>query len=211
MKQKEYFLNGEGDKWIKRNLKEITLRNYNNDLVIEEIKKIKNTFYKKKKIKILEIGCGDSTRLKKIKNNEIFCYGLDPSKIAVEKSIKKGIVSKIGTADSVPFKNNYFDIVIFGFCLYVCDSSDYNKIKRECLRTLKNKSFIIIEDFFSKKKIIKKLRHNKKINVTKMDFAKIFCDNKIILISRFIVDYLKKKYTKNLNMWCSIDTLMVKK
>ena len=44
MKQKEYFLNGEGDKWIKRNLKEITLRNYNNDLVIEEIKKIKNTF-----------------------------------------------------------------------------------------------------------------------------------------------------------------------
>ena len=149
--------------------------------------------------------------MQKINSNEIACFGLDPSIIAVNQSKKKGIAAQIGTADSLPFKNNFFDVVIFGFCLYVCDSSDYKKIKNECLRVLKNNSFIILEDFYSKKKITKKLRHNKKIIVTKMEFTKIFIDDRITLISRYIVDYLKKKYTKKENMWSTIDTLMVLK
>jgi len=211
MKQKNYFLSGEGDKWIKRNSKEISNRNYNNDLVLSELIKIKDCFFKKKKIKILEIGCGNSARLQKINSNEVACFGLDPSIIAINQSKKKGIAAQIGTADSLPFKNNFFDVVIFGFCLYVCDSSDYKKIKNECLRVLKNNSFIILEDFYSKKKITKKLRHNKKIIVTKMEFTKIFIDDRVTLISRYIVDYLKKKYTKKANMWSTIDTLMVLK
>lgn len=210
MKQKNYFLNGEGDKWIQRNVKQISYKNFKNDLVIQEVKKIKYEFYKKKKIKILEIGCGNSARLVKIKNNNIKCYGLDPSKIAIRESLKRGIISKLGTADLLPFKKNYFDIIIFGFCLYVCDNSDYKKIKNECLRTLKKNSFIIIEDFYSKKKVIKKLHHNKKIKVTKMDFSKIFTNNKITLISRYIVHFFKKTYTKNIKDWCSVDTLLVK-
>ena len=49
MKQKNYFLSGEGDKWIKRNSKEISNRNYNDDLVLSELIKIKDCFFKKKK------------------------------------------------------------------------------------------------------------------------------------------------------------------
>ncbi len=44
-----------------------------------------------------------------------------------------------------------------------------------------------------------------------MEFTKIFIDDRITLISRYIVDYLKKKYTKKENMWSTIDTLMVLK
>ena len=86
--------------------------------------------------------------------------------------------------------------------------SDYKKIKKETLRITKKNSFIIIQDFYSPKKIKKKFKYNNKISVIKQDFTKIFIDKKIKLISRKIVDYLSQKYTKRKNMWSSVDTLI---
>ena len=88
--------------------------------------------------------------------------------------------------------NNFFDIVIFGFCLYVCDESDYKKkLKKETLRITKKNSFIIIQDFYSPKKLKKNL-NTIKIIVIKQDFTKIFIDKKIKLISRkLLITYLK--------------------
>ena len=56
MSQKAFFLSGEGDKWLIRNKKEISNRNYNNDLVSIEILKIIKEFYKNKQVRILEVG-----------------------------------------------------------------------------------------------------------------------------------------------------------
>ena len=208
MSQKEIFLSSEGDKWLIRNKREISYRNYNNDIVLNEVSKIIENFYKDKLVRILEIGCGNSTRLKKIKKKNIDCYGVDPSDLSVAESKRNKINCKKGTADKIPYKNNFFDIIIFGFCLYVCDESDYKKIKKEAIRITKKNSFIIIQDFYSPKKIKKKFKYNKKITVTKQDFTKIFVDKKIKLISRKIVDYLSHKYTKKKNMWSSVDTLV---
>ena len=49
------------------NKKEISNRDYNNDIVSIEILKIIKEHYKNKRIRILEVGCGNSTRLKKLK------------------------------------------------------------------------------------------------------------------------------------------------
>ena len=208
MNQKAVFLSGEGDKWLIRNKKEISNRNYNNDIVSIEILKIIKEFYKNKQVRILEVGCGNSTRLKKLRKRNVYCFGVDPSDLSVTESNKNKIYCKKGTADKIPFNKNYFDIVIFGFCLYVCDESDYKKIKKETLRITKKKAFIIIQDFYSPKKIKKEFKYNKNITVIKQDFTKIFIDKKIKLISRKIVDYLSQKYTKRKNMWSSVDTLI---
>ena len=122
------------------------------------------------------------------------------------ESNKNKIYCKKGTADKIPFNKNYFDIVIFGFCLYVCDESDYKKLKKKPLELKKfiyNYSRLLLT-----KKIKKEFKYNKKITVIKQDFTKIFIDKKIKLISRKIVDYLSQKYTKKKNMWSSIDTLI---
>ena len=208
MNQKKIFLSGEGDKWLIRNKKELSKKNYKNDIVLKEVLKIIDDSYKKKRVRILEVGCGNSSRLKKINKRNLYCYGVDPSDISVSESKRNKIFCKKGTADKIPFKSSFFDIIIFGFCLYVCDEVDYKKIKSEAIRVTKNNSFIIIEDFYSHKKIKKKFKYNNKINVIKQDFAKLFIDKKIKLISRKIVNYLSHTYTKKENMWASIDTLI---
>ena len=163
MSQKEIFLSSEGDKWLIRNKREISYRNYNNDIVLNEVSKIIENFYKDKLVRILEIGCGNSTRLKKIKKKNIDCYGVDPSDLSVAESKRNKINCKKGTADKIPYKNNFFDIIIFGFCLYVCDESDYKKIKKEAIRITKKNSFIIIQDFYSPKKLKKSLNTIRKL------------------------------------------------
>ena len=41
-------------------------------------------------------------------------FGIDPSKIAF-KEINKEIILKTGSADNLPFSDNFFDLVVFGF------------------------------------------------------------------------------------------------
>ena len=54
--------------------------------------------------KVLEIGCGDGTRLAWLKDaKNIDAYGIDPSAQAVTAANKKVIQAQIGTADHLPF------------------------------------------------------------------------------------------------------------
>ena len=87
--------------------------------------------------------------IKKFKNKKI--YGIDPSKMAIKKAICKGVLASIGTADHIPFKEKKFDIIIFGFCLYLIDDEDLFKVISEADRVLNQKGHIVIYDFYSKK------------------------------------------------------------
>ena len=44
---------------------------------------------------------------------------------------------KIGTAEKLKFEDDKFDLIIFGFCLYLCDREDLIKIVDETNRVLK--------------------------------------------------------------------------
>jgi 2-polyprenyl-3-methyl-5-hydroxy-6-metoxy-1,4-benzoquinol methylase len=65
-------------------------------------------------LKVLEVGCSDgyigSLFLKK--NNEV--YGLDIDKYKVDQAKKRGVKARIWDieSDSLPYRNNYFDIVL---------------------------------------------------------------------------------------------------
>lgn len=77
------------------------------------------------------------------------CIGVEPSRAAIEDGGKKFPNIKFinSTADSLPFKDGYFDHIIIGFCLYLCDRDDLFKISYEIGRVLDNNGWIYLLDF----------------------------------------------------------------
>ncbi len=195
-KNKKIFLNYEGDQWYKRNKLNLSIYNKKKDPVFIELKKlIKN---KKVKPEILEIGSSTGARLKEIKKEFKLknIYAVDPSKKAIDIA-KKNIKAYVSTADKVHniFKEKKFDIIIFGFCLYLCDPSDYNQIIKNSTNLLKDKGWLIILDFYTKYNYSVKYKHDKNVTVFKINFLtlfkkKNFCLKKLKIFK--IKDDLKK-------------------
>ena len=62
---------------------------------------------------VLEIGCSNGWRLEAIREKYgCDCLGIDPADSQFPYIFK-------GTADSLPYPDNQFDLVIYGFCLYL--------------------------------------------------------------------------------------------
>lgn len=176
MKQSEIFLSGEGDNWFKRNHDYLQKKDFTEDPVVNSIKKI--LFSESKRLKILEIGCGEAKRLEYLKHNfDVDVYGIEPSTLAVNTAKENGIDCYVGTADRLPFESSYFDVLIFGFCLYLCDEEDLFKISQEADRVSKNKSWVIINDFYAKTPFKNKYHHKEGVNSHKMDFTTLFSWN----------------------------------
>ncbi len=207
-KQSKIFLKSEGDNYYQRNKGLL----YNEDDLI--FKKIINLNKKKKINNLLEIGCGDGFRLNLIYEKlKINCYGIDPSKKAVKNFNNPKIKITRGTAEKLNFQSGKFDVVIFGFCLYLVDIEDLTKIVFETDRVLKKNSYIVIYDFYSQKSKILPYKHNKKIKVHKYDFSKIFlwCP-KFKLIENKIFEMNKnQKKAKTKNNWVPVSISIIKK
>jgi ubiquinone/menaquinone biosynthesis C-methylase UbiE len=148
MKQKNIFLKSEADAWFDRNKESLSKRNFEDDDIVKAILDISKS-YSNTMLKILEIGCGGGERLNYI-GNSINCSisGVDPSLGAVNQCKLNNIDAIVGTADSLAYKDNSFDIVIFGFCLYLCDRDDLFRISMEADRVLNKEGWMIIQDFF---------------------------------------------------------------
>lgn len=78
--------------------------------------------------KILEVGCGTGYNLCFAgREYGLAGYGIDPSAEAVKygnakiKSMGLQIELKQGFSDELPYENDFFDIIYFGFCLYSID------------------------------------------------------------------------------------------
>jgi len=96
--------------------------------------------------RVLEVGCANGWRLKKLKEAygcEI--AGIDPSHQAVTASANGNI--KRGRAHRLPFVYGTFDLVIYGFCLYLTNPADWFAIAAEGDRVLADGGHIIIHDF----------------------------------------------------------------
>ena len=176
MRQKEIFLDGEADAWFERNHDLLKDRIFDlSDPVINAVSYITKQSRYAEEIKVLEIGCGEATRLVWLAEHlGVEVYGIDPSSKAVELAKRSGVKVKQGTADTLPFGSDSFDIVIFGFCLYLCDREDLFKIAQEADRVLKKKSWLIINDFFSPAPTSSNYHHKAGVYSFKMDYRKLF-------------------------------------
>lgn len=171
MLQKNIFLSSEGDRWFDRNHKK-----RRKDPIFEEICKILKSYNNNENFKFLEVGCSNGLRLSKLsklfKNFKFF--GIDPSKKAIKNNNNRNIYLSIGTADKLKFKKKSFDIILYGFCLYLCDKKSHNKILNEANNILNKKGKVLIHDFYTSKDQQVSYKYHPKIFSNKLDFTKIF-------------------------------------
>ncbi len=169
--QKEQFLNGEGNKWYERNKWNIPAA-IHNDPILKVIELCGIT-----PARVLEIGCADGWRLAEIERRYgCECYGIDPSEKAITtgKSSHPKLQLSVGTADALP-DIEPVDLIIFGFCLYLCDPQDLFNIAMQCDRLLKDKGHIIVLDFHPPIGHYRNpYSHMKGIFSYKMDYSKLF-------------------------------------
>jgi SAM-dependent methyltransferase len=173
--QKEVFLESEADAWLERNRAAVEFAADRSSPVLSAVDSVIESGLAPDVLKVLEIGCGEGSRLKKIADKwGATVHGLDPSAKAVVLSAEKGINAVQGTADKLPFDDSAFDLVIFGFCLYLCDREDLFVIASETDRILKPDSWLIIQDFYSDHPVRKAYHHLEGLFSYKMDYRKLF-------------------------------------
>lgn len=169
MLQKDTFLNSEGDSWYTRNHKNELAHSPDVAVCKRYTKRFNN------EEEVLEIGCSSGEKLNIFKG-ELRGYGLDPSHKAIEtgKSKHPDLSLTTGTADDLPYENEKFKLVVFGFCLYLIDRSLIFKVISEADRVLKEKGFIVITDFSPKIPMKNKYLHKEGIYSYKQSYQKLF-------------------------------------
>lgn len=169
MKQRNVFLSDAADDWYERNAPQF-------NKVKEPIGPALETAHIRPK-RILEIGCSNGTVLHGLHcrfNAE--CYGIDPSQKAISNGQQQfpGLTLAVGTAEKLPFDDGFFDVVLFGHSLYLCDPAEYFLISKESDRVLANNGFIVIKDFLSEAPYKNPYSHKTGIYSHKMEFSKMF-------------------------------------
>lgn len=126
----------------------------------------KINFDKRKNIKVLDIGCGIGNNLNLLINENFKSYGIDISSECIfylnkiYKGKKKKPILKVANMNALPFKDNYFNIIIDIFSSYAVNTTDGKKFIKEVNRCLKkNGTFFSI---FPSKNSDSWIRENKK-------------------------------------------------
>ena len=207
MNQKEIFLNGEGDAWFERNQAQIKKIKYEEDSIVKSIIKIKQKYINIQNI--IEVGCGGGERLSYLKNTAGFnVHGIDPSTEAIKNAQKLNITATIGTADKLIIESKSIDVLILGFCLYLCDDEDLFKIAFEVDRVLKNNSWLIIKDFEAGDIKYNKYKHTENIQSRKMNYSKMFLWHpNYSLVDKNIEDHEAKGWTDINDNWVATTTI----
>lgn len=205
-KQKDIFLQSEGDNWFKRNKETLKKTNLDTDYLFKEI--LCSSPITGHSLNVLEIGCGNGKRLLGLQQQGYKVIGIDPSKSAIDEAKANGIEAYVGTADTLSFSDEQFDILVFGFCLYLCDRDDLFKIAAEANRVLKKNGSLYILDFYAKNEIINDYHHLEGIKSYKMDYSKLFDWHPgYTLIKQSIGAHPDFKPTDDKNEWISISVL----
>ena len=166
--QRDAFLQSEGDAWFDRNAARL---DGSDDPVLKAIEQLQIAASD-----ALEIGCSNGWRLDKLSQRGVACSGVDPSEKAVLTGSER-INLKVGTADHLPFADRSFDLVIFGFCLYLIDPALHFRCVAEADRVLAESGFLIIYDFMTPRPYYNDYVHLSGVHAHKMQFSNYFLAN----------------------------------
>jgi ubiquinone/menaquinone biosynthesis C-methylase UbiE len=168
---KDEFWRTDGFAWYERNRGKFL--DEKTDPIMRAIRRMK---YPPKKV--LEFGCSDGYRLQWI--HDLYAAkvtGCEISSDVVQKG--KGLHPDVELwACSVSeFERNTgsFDLIIFGFCLYLVDVDVLFRVATNTDLMLKNKGSIIVWDYMPEKDhLFRRYLHNYRVNEHHQDFRKMF-------------------------------------
>lgn len=192
MNQTKVFLKDEADNYFTRNEKAHGA--IKSDVVLH----VYGKYFSKNRIDVLEIGCCDGWRLKKIKEEYgANVFGIEPSLKAVNKARKafglKNIVAS--TADTFSFDRK-FDLILVPFVFHWIDRSLLLSSVSNIDRHLNDGGFLLINDFWQNgfKKEGYHHRKDTKMWTYKQDYSKIFASAGTYKdILHIVYDYEKGK------------------
>lgn len=209
MTQKDAFLEGEGDAWFERNRRQDVRDDFpQTDRLLAELLRLSPP-EAAGPVDLLEIGCGEGVRLGWLAEHLRWrCSGIDPSLRAVEAARLRGVDARNGTADVLPFEDAAFDIVVFGFCLYVCDRRDLFRIACEADRVLRAPGWLVILDFHSPSPMRRPYHHRAGLFSHKMDYRSMFIWHPdYTSYSHTVRDHLSGAYTDDPQEWTAVSVL----
>ena len=168
--QKNVFLDGAGDEWLRRNpsSNDNPLDQFD-DIIIRTVGNAES---------IVEVGCADGRRLSRLfehlgKPSRI--AGVDPSHEAITAARNRfsNFNFHVGTADNLPLTDRY-NVVILGFCLYLCDRDLLPTIVAEADRLLEDNGTLVIIDFDPTGPRQRNFKHHDGVWSYKMDYSQLF-------------------------------------
>jgi len=174
--QTSLFVAAEGDNWFERN-RDVLRRRANTSV---EIPLSMITEIVPPGGSVLEIGCSNGSNLADLSRRiSIRGYGVDPSAKAVADGAGSmpGIELSVGTANALPYPNGHFDVVWFGFCLYLVDRSRLTASVAEADRVLRDNGYLVITDFDPPHPCRRRYHHLEGVHSYKADYSKLFLAN----------------------------------
>lgn len=174
--QRKVFLEGEGDAWFQRNrlvdADQLAVY-FDQDPLIELLENL--PLPRGPEVSVFEVGCGQGLRLARLNSSKGWSVaGLDPSEEAIAAVTSAGYDGVVGTAEALPLHDRSVDLLIYGFCLYLCDRDDLFRIAAEAHRVLKPQSWLAILDFWSPRQQVNAYRHRTGIDSYKDDLPAMF-------------------------------------
>lgn len=163
------FAEGEADRWYERNA--AVLARAKDDVLTESIQRLGLA-----PRRILEIGCANGWRLQRLAElTSARCAGVEPSALAVAagREVFPGLELAVGTADHLPYADASFDLVVFGFCLYLVDPTLHFRAIAEADRVLASGGHLAIFDFQSAAPYHNNYHHKPGLQTFKMEFSRL--------------------------------------
>ncbi len=165
MKQKDIFLESEGTAWLRRNRDKLGLRDPVTDMITSE-----NLMPKR----VLEVGCANGWRLAKLRDHfDCEVMGVEPSMEACIEAASLQVPVVQCSASSLAISGP-FDLIIFGFCLYLTDPADWFKIATESDTLLAPGGHLIIHDFDVEDTHARRYEHRDGVMSYHFEFANLW-------------------------------------
>lgn len=206
MRQKDIFLATEGDAWFARNRDALAQRRLpDDDAVLRELIDLPEA----SSLRVLEVGCGDARRLAWLhQHGQAAAIGVEPSAQACAAARALGVDARQGTADRLPVEAASVDVIVFGFCLYLCDREDLPAIAREASRVLRTPGWIVIEDFYSPSPRERRYHHCDGVRTFKMDYRTLFLDQPgYVCVTQRVRHHATRRYTDDPDEWVAVSVL----
>jgi SAM-dependent methyltransferase len=207
--QKDIFLAKEADNWFLRN-KDKILNEEKNYFPLEVVLP-----YLAARKKILEVGCSVGNNLnylQEVCSNELELTGIEPSQLAIKEGQKRfeDIRFIQDTAEGVSRLNDEkFDVIIFGFCLYLVDRESIQEIIQATYEKLSNKGILVIVDFDTKNPFQNEYSHQAGVYSFKADYGNIFAQHPFLhLIEKKSWSHYGNEFHSDPNERCATSVLI---